>query len=167
MLDGPISFLKRGQSYILVSSRHLQFIDCLNFLGSKQNLGNYITSMGVSIGKSQFPFRLLKNAKSLKLPVSSIKYSDFWSELHNWNSLDVDHRHFRYIIHKQKITESEALKMLKLKRRPLRGRARFESLKASTFQKLFTLHPFSTQIISARVGPECRRLDFKGRHNVL
>ncbi len=122
-----------------VETKHLRFLDTLNFTASRGPLRTYVKSMGVSTGKSYYPYRLLKNVRSLQLPISKICYKDFYSDLTESNVLDGDHREFRTLIHSHGISEIDALAKLHLEARPLRGFWKFLALKVHIIYCMFYL----------------------------
>ncbi len=74
------------------------------------------------IEKQLFPYSVLNDPANLTRKLDSIKYEDFYDELHSDNILNRDYRDYSKLRHLDKMTEIEALNKLELSQRPIQGR---------------------------------------------
>ena len=110
---------------MLIQSIHLRFLDILSFFGKSVSLREYLKGMAHLIQtspdenclKMYFPYEIFtKHTLYSPLP----EYEDFWDSMNGVNQLNADFAKFQKLIEGGK-TETEALKIMKLKDKPLAG----------------------------------------------
>ena len=141
-LDGPISAIPKGRSYLTLMSNHLRFVDILRYLGARCSLREFLKSYQVStnqvsnkeLEKQYFCYNYL-SPDTVDNPIEDVKYEHFEDQLHgNKNSLDADYQKFQEELKNGK-SEVDILSEMQLTSKPLPGPEFFKELQAKWMTK--------------------------------
>ena len=130
-----IHTIKKANTYMLVETSSLRFVDILQFLGSKSSLRNYLKTYQPTTGQTdnedlekQYICYDFLSPETLHTRIEDIDYTAFTNSLCGGvNLLDEEHIKFQKLL--TTMPEKEALKKMKVNTPPPTGRERMEMLR--------------------------------------
>ncbi len=154
-LAGPLSCIKRGNKYLMLSAGPLKFLDFMLFQGHPMSLRSYLVSVfgnDAEFNKKEFPYRVLRDVDSIKEGLPA--YEWFENDLCGSNQLHLEYEQFQSYL-QDGLSEAEALKQMGLKDAPPTGEQRYASLVAEWQNEGFTT---VGDILEAYIIADCKPL---------
>ena len=128
--DGPTAFIRKGLQLHSVATQRLKFVDLLSYISTRTSLNEFLKSVTADGNKEKiiFPYQKMTSLESLNFELKNLQIVDYENSLNGTNLLTRNLT--RYDILCKKMSEEQALAILKMETKPGSGEEMLAEQKA-------------------------------------